>query len=256
MNRNGLRKRRFTLVELLVAMGVFIIMLGLMLEFFSGAQKVWTGMERRNDVYAGARVAMDLMTNLLQSQISTEENIPFVVIKDSVKDSGDRDKNTICFFTNTPFNVGNGDSIRAVHFSLNSSNELEVRWLDTANATGSDPSDYEAFLRAFNLSGTYTSINSAGIQLESKLKSNAASVVAEHVTGFSIAAFAADGSTVTLPSYVIPSLIVIRLYMLDQKSYDIWKDISNSTQKKVYLQQNERVFARSVFLGDISKTVD
>lgn len=79
MSRKKFGKQRFTLIELLVSMAVFVIMLAMMLQFFVGAQRVWTGMEKRNDIYANGRVAMDIVTNLLQSQVSTEKNLPFVI---------------------------------------------------------------------------------------------------------------------------------------------------------------------------------
>ncbi len=47
--RKTRQKSKFTLVELIVAMAVFSILLLLMLQFFSGAQRIWNGMEKRND---------------------------------------------------------------------------------------------------------------------------------------------------------------------------------------------------------------
>ncbi|WP_419643433.1 PilW family protein, partial [Victivallis vadensis] len=40
-------KRCFTLVELLVAMAVFSVMLLLMMQFFSGAQRIWVSTEQK-----------------------------------------------------------------------------------------------------------------------------------------------------------------------------------------------------------------
>ena len=42
-------KRCFTLVELLVAMAVFSVMLLLMMQFFSGAQRIWVSTEQKNN---------------------------------------------------------------------------------------------------------------------------------------------------------------------------------------------------------------
>ena len=57
-------KCRFTLVELLVSMGVLLIILGFILQFFVGSQRLWQSMEQRNSLYADARVAMDVMTTM------------------------------------------------------------------------------------------------------------------------------------------------------------------------------------------------
>ena len=74
--RKNRKKQKFTLVELIVAMAVFSILLLLMLQFFSGAQTIWRGMEKRNEIYANARIAMDLMTTHLQNTFY-HAGIPF-----------------------------------------------------------------------------------------------------------------------------------------------------------------------------------
>jgi len=253
MNRNIFKRSCFTLVELLVAMGVFIVMLGLMLQFFSGARHVWSGMERRNGVYSGARVSMDLITSLLRSQISTEKNIPFVIHRAQYTDPLTGRKNdAVCFFTDTRFSINSNDPICAVRFSMSNDNKLKIQILDSSDAT-----NYKAFLRPFKATGnSYADIDAAGAGLEDVLKVKTAETVAERVTGFSI--FNPSSSTT---SYVIPDMVVICLYMLDQGSYDIWKGMPESStaekdRKLQYLQQNERVFSRTVFFGDISKTVN
>lgn len=73
-------KNRFTLVELLVSMAVFSILLVLMMQFFSGARTLWTANEKRAAIYADATVAMDLMSQLLQSTFYSE---PVAVINGS-----------------------------------------------------------------------------------------------------------------------------------------------------------------------------
>ena len=50
--------KRFTLVELMVSMGVFLILLTLLLNFFSGTRQVWKTLRERNDAYANARIAI------------------------------------------------------------------------------------------------------------------------------------------------------------------------------------------------------
>lgn len=84
-------KRCFTLVELLVAMAVFSVMLLLMMQFFSGAQRIWVSTEQKNNLYADARVAMDLISTFLQGTYFTQggsgktsdstetQGIPFII---------------------------------------------------------------------------------------------------------------------------------------------------------------------------------
>ena len=53
-------------------MAVFSILLVLMMQFFSGARTLWTANEKRAAIYADATVAMDLMSQLLQSTFYNE----------------------------------------------------------------------------------------------------------------------------------------------------------------------------------------
>lgn len=61
------RRNSFTLVELLVAVGLLSLIMMLLLQLFSGARKIWTASEKTNNVYADARVAMELMADLINT---------------------------------------------------------------------------------------------------------------------------------------------------------------------------------------------
>jgi len=61
--------RYYTIVEVMVAMGIFLVMMTIMMQFFTSAQKVWNAASKRNIMYADARVAMNLMTREIQSML-------------------------------------------------------------------------------------------------------------------------------------------------------------------------------------------
>ncbi|MDD5697122.1 MAG: hypothetical protein PHH77_00765 [Victivallaceae bacterium] len=60
---------RYTLVEVMVAMGIFLILMTIMMQFFTSAQGLWSLSSKRNQLYADARVAMNLMTKELQTML-------------------------------------------------------------------------------------------------------------------------------------------------------------------------------------------
>ena len=60
-------RHSFTLIELIVAMAVFSLMMMMMMQFFSDTQTLWSRSEEKNNMYADARIAMDLMSSALQS---------------------------------------------------------------------------------------------------------------------------------------------------------------------------------------------
>ena len=66
--------RHYTIVEVMVAMGIFLIMMTIMMQFFTSAQKVWNLASKKNMLYADARVAMNLMTRELQSMLYNNDD--------------------------------------------------------------------------------------------------------------------------------------------------------------------------------------
>ena len=63
--KKTLARKRFTLMELLVAMGVFSVLLVIFMQFFSGMRLAWTNTEKRTDVHGNVRIAMDMLSALI-----------------------------------------------------------------------------------------------------------------------------------------------------------------------------------------------
>ena len=63
----------FTLLELILAMGILMVIMVIMLSFFSAAQKAWMTTSANAEIYENARVAMDLMTRDLQATLYNDE---------------------------------------------------------------------------------------------------------------------------------------------------------------------------------------
>lgn len=70
LKRRKLRLCCFTLLELLVSMGVFAILMFALMQFFTSAQSIWTRSNTRYDMYDNARLALNLMATDLQCVIS------------------------------------------------------------------------------------------------------------------------------------------------------------------------------------------
>lgn len=66
--------RCYTIVEVMVAMGIFLVMMTIMMQFFTSAQKVWNAVSKRNIMYADARIAMNVMTREIQSMLYNNDN--------------------------------------------------------------------------------------------------------------------------------------------------------------------------------------
>lgn len=114
MNRKFCFKHSFTLVELIVSLAVFSILLTVMLQFFSGAQRLWSNTESRNQLYSDARVAMDLMSTLLQNAYYTQESAPFVI--DQAAPDKENRNSSMYFGTKAKMDLGGTADIRFVSF--------------------------------------------------------------------------------------------------------------------------------------------
>ena len=71
------RKAPFTLVEMVVSLGVFSILMLIMFQMFTSAQKSWLISKSRADAYENAKIALDLISRDLQCVYYTQTGTPF-----------------------------------------------------------------------------------------------------------------------------------------------------------------------------------
>ena len=73
-----MKKSRFTLVELLVSLGVFSILLILFMQFFSSMRLVWTNTEKKTLSHQDVRVAMDIVASVISNMYYTNSNYDYL----------------------------------------------------------------------------------------------------------------------------------------------------------------------------------
>ena len=90
------RKSRlnYTLLEILAAMGVFMIIALVVMRFFNGAQKLTTSTNSYNEMYADVRAFFDILGNDLQTMVYNNSvgikgNQPFLLSYYDISSSGD-----------------------------------------------------------------------------------------------------------------------------------------------------------------------
>lgn len=72
-----MNKKVFTLIELILAMVIFLLLLVVVLTFFNTAKNVWSFSDSRKQAFEDARVALDLITRDLQCIYYTDNIAPF-----------------------------------------------------------------------------------------------------------------------------------------------------------------------------------
>ncbi len=283
-------KRRFgfTLTEIIVALGVFSILLAIMMRFFTSAQTITTSSEAKNEFYADARVAMNLMGDLLSEAIILNPvangagEFPFLIERrmgpGTAGASSDKSENSdrIYFYTRSRMRLckeerGNGD-VYLVSFQI-SPKAVDPKDQDTYNPLcisvlgDRDPNTFDVVGATFNASTPPKSV------LDSQLSSSNTNgyEVIRYVTGLSFEpmVFDAGGNLViadagetgelsipqsAAPVRKMPVAINIRIKLLDRTAYDTYLgyggrfDASESAAAKSYRLANERAFVRMVML--------
>jgi len=72
--RHSCRRHHYTIIEVLASMGIFIILITGLMQFFSSARTIWIASSRRNAMYTNARIALDLIARDLQSAMYQNDN--------------------------------------------------------------------------------------------------------------------------------------------------------------------------------------
>lgn len=262
------RKQPFTLVELLLAMVVFSIMLVLMMQFFSGARIIWSSTEKRNNMYADARIAMDLISTMLQNTIYAEEGIPFYVDGYYTDATGNPPPlgydSKLYFVTKTKMELPGTGDIRFISFQRGSNadrNQLQIRiWPDDEPATKDDFSLCFPPYSAGNSIPDYKgALNKVKDQLDNATGDNLG-ILLNNVTGFKVTPMIRSNTSngVTIPSTSsyedLPFMIEIQLSLMDKVNYDLWTQMTGTTAES-FKNQHEYTFTRTVFIDDRNQSL-
>ena len=284
MMKRNIRKKPFTLIELLVSMGLLTLLVMLMLQLFSGAQRLWIASDKRGNLYADVRVAMELMSEFVNSaQFShgedaggnrdttkdmvfsirnntnaTEDSTPTHALIFAAKSSRDlphKDSNT--FFI--AFQRGSGSNRGKLYMTVCSDNG--------SAASGAVGANYEnnfySLFPPYNLSVGYNPANrNAALTLlrtqltPQAVESEYSQVIAENVIGLEFNVYTLNAGGVLVKSAASgdhtepPYMLEIRLSALNKDDYEKYSELSETTARDNFLNQHKHTFTRSVFLGN------
>jgi hypothetical protein len=136
MSRLRDERGEFTLIGLLVAMTLFLVVLGATLELFSTSEKINRDTQRRTEALDRARVGVDRLARQLRNMASPTPDQPKAIDRATAKD--------VVFQTVDPIgpNAGvNTANVKRVRYCLDGQGQLwaqNQRWTGTAPAAPSD----------------------------------------------------------------------------------------------------------------------
>ena len=227
--------RRFTLIEIAVAMSIFALLMLILMQIFSATQNVWRTSSGKAETYESARVVLDLLGSGLESAIRTNSSTgeKFYYNKTT-------DKTELWFPTMTATRLGS-DTISGeaeYYFILTDiNNNLGTLKFGYAKDTSVDTPTKLDFRTETN---AHSSLTEEGIPM------------LENVYEFKIDAFSKDSagqlqylssSTVT----ELPSAVIVTLKVLDndERTKTRFSNVASDADREALL----RTFRRIIYVN-------
>lgn len=276
--RKSCRNKNFTLIELVVALAVFAILASLIMQFFSGAQRLWLDSEARANAYAEARASMEVINELLASLVFCEGSSSaydgFFQLDNTAGNSkvffmsktkmplpqaSDEPKNDIRFI-----GILRGDDSGS-DINRNPLHRLYITVFCDCNTCNPDKSrDNFLYAALFTPYGIVTDVSNRG-DAKTKLTDTASSgklcpasavhksVLAERVLDFSVTAMQSDGTRAAANTDIAvpPAMLQVSITQMDTAdNLEKWGAMSDGTPKDEFKQEHSRVFTRAFYLGN------
>ncbi len=244
-------KKNFTLIELLVSLAVFSILLLIMLQFFSGAQRIWVASENRNNLTADARVALQVIGDLLlkayptAATAGTSTDVPFVVDRTTTGD------NKLYFITDSLYQFASGANSNLYFVMIYRDTTVNELRITAASDAGVAQNCFDGTTQIIDgpPATTATMVGALNNYSTGNYKTIIPRVVSFNVTGLNSSG-AALGTNVTVG---YPYVLHIELVMLSDEDYKKWIDLgggsSETTEAKTFRELVQQTFTKTVFLG-------
>ena len=274
----------FSLLEMTLALGVFLILMTVMLRFYSSAFSMTSKVSRKNMVFENARIAMDIITRDLQSIYYRNEVIPFWHWKPDSKPAPWKEyRNELLAFISATSLLPNKDCKSnlcevkyQLYYSTNKKNSYNgwLRRSVTGDRLTSAPDIIHVkwnFYYNHNV-GYKTDISSKS---SSAFTANSSSVenyqkVIPYVTELSFICYDRDGNSIEADKNIneaedagkttdFPYSIEITLKLMDKDSWAKWLGLFSDggvypkiepVSARTFRKNNERKFTKTIFIGD------
>ena len=263
--------RRFTLVELLVALGVFSVLMVVFMQLFSTMRLAWTNTQRRTDANANVRVAMDMISTLVGSAylFNVPETSGSTVVRKlfpfKLTRASGGDAVGLYFASNARLDLPGSAPTRFVGILFpNPAHKLGLTESGTADEKEKAKKDLnKLYLVIISNTSENAAVNQkiyhwfwpspdlmkaentvadntaeAMDTLESKLKAKVVTTervkLADNVTEFSVRLFKEDGTEAdgsATATYTVPDSLEIRISVLSDGDYDTWVGLKGGPEK-------------------------
>ncbi|MCF7791657.1 MAG: type II secretion system GspH family protein [Victivallales bacterium] len=269
----------FTIVEVTVAMLVLAVLLTIIMQFFSSAQKGWSSTSGKATIFENARVALGMLNRQIQGIYYKNNVVPFYHKGSDYDNENKYSNDMICFvaYLNEPPNDYCTSNACEVQYQLYYNTDDDTvqdtaGWL-LMSITGNKVStsedndswnfyDYAANnLEIYKKDGSYENAVFTG----STGSRNCYYKLIPYVTEFSCKGYNSGGSIISgdeSDSSVIPSSLEITLKLLSRNDWNKWISlgangnknnnsvITNETSTaENFRNKKEHTFRRTIYIG-------
>ena len=215
----------FTLLEMMIAMGILAFMMLVLFKFFANVQDAWTQSMNTTELYENGRVVLDVITRDLQASIAKADDIPGQDILFCQPDAS-----SLWFITASDPSSEAHSSLMEVGYRLND-RQFERAFVDDSDT---EWNVYGARDDAHDQGG-YQRVIPGVISQEFICYDSSTDDV--RTPG--------DASMET----ALPSMISVVLKLMDSKSFKLWERLP--TEKQLELEKKaSRTFRKTVYLGN------
>ena len=272
------RSNKFTLVELLVAFGVFSVLLVIFMQLFSSMRLAWTNTERRSETVSDVRIAMDMSAALLSALYYSSSS--------SFVGTGDTGGAEVGHF---PFRADLSTTVpgrllfasKTSYDHLPGSNPIRFIGLAVLNAAGTgfatasdssyklslsvlsneDANYYRYFpnflgknddneLVSIPCSKALTNLQNALYPSNAATREGALFEVLDNVVDFKVRAYDEKGKRLSGVTDAVPHEIELSISVLNDQDFPEWKAMAAGTAKDEFLLKKQMIFTRRIFIGE------
>jgi type II secretory pathway pseudopilin PulG len=240
-----MKKRHFTLLELMAAMVVLVIMMGFLFHFITRSQQLWNASDRNARIYENARIFFDLLGRDLTGAIvskDAERTISFWVGDLGTADVQQNKEDFLAFATMS----AGGDGSRGANLW-----EIHYRWGD--NSSGVPKSDRCRVWRAAVNSSDTTNWDFYGDDtIHWTTTTGNFQAVIDGVENIEILCRKADGTDWTpgTQGQELPAAIRVKLTLVDEQTiHDLSENVIPAAIATKRLDASRRDFVKAFFLA-------
>ena len=228
------RAARFTMIELVVAMGCFTLIMFALMSYLATAQKAWSQAASNSSVYDNAQFIFEIIGKDLQSAVASNrdgEKIPFLYTSTA---NFTVSSDYVAFVANVPTGDNARSNLSKIKYTKESQNGKEY-------LTRTQVSDYDASNAA--VSGYANYFNPTNTTWATGITTSTAALVAG-VDNFSMVCYADNAGTAFgtgSNSFQLPYAVNVSVTLYDETK--------SSTTPSAEKDQSRRTFNRLFFIG-------